>query len=232
MNRITYILLGLLPSFLWLLFYFKKDEDPEPKKKILELFLLGAVGALFAAIIETFLLRWVNPLEIQEVPKFMLLFFGVAVIEEVLKFLPVQLRGIRNFNMDEPVDLMVYMVSSAMGFASAENIALFFTRKLKFLEVFAYSGLRFLGATLLHALCSGIIGYFLALSFYEKRKKVSYLFSGFSLAIVLHTLYNFSIIRMKKFSHFTFPALLLAFMFFAVLYFFQKAKGLDSLCKD
>lgn len=232
MTQAFYILLGFLPSIAWLIFYLKKDEDPEPRKKIVEFFLLGGLAALIAAGLETFLLRSINPLRIKGAPKLLLIFLGVALIEETLKFLPVQIRGIRDLNMDEPVDIMVYMISTAMGFATAENIALFFSRSLRFIEVFAYSGLRFLGATLLHALSSGVLGYFLALSFYHEKKSLAYKTIGFLAAITLHTFYNFSIIKMQRFAHVTLPALLLSFMFFLLLYLFQRAKELESICKS
>ena len=46
------IILGLLPSFAWLNFFLKEDTHPEPKKLILQTFLLGAFLTVPALIIQ------------------------------------------------------------------------------------------------------------------------------------------------------------------------------------
>jgi len=231
MLPLIYITLGLAPSFIWLLFYLKKDIHPEPKRKILEIFCLGAVAAIVAALIETLLIQRFSFSQAKTNWSIFLLFLGVAVIEEVLKYAPIRMRFLKDVEFDEPIDALEYMITSAMGFAALENIFLFFSEQLKFLEVFLFSGLRFFGATLLHALCSGILGYFIALSFYNKKNSKLYTIVGFNIAVMLHTLYNFSIMSMNSFSRGAFTTLLLLFSFLLLLYFFKRIKKIKSVCK-
>ena len=40
---ILYVIFGILPSLVWLLYYLAKDMHPEPKKAILRVFLWGMV---------------------------------------------------------------------------------------------------------------------------------------------------------------------------------------------
>ena len=56
--------------------------------------------------------------------------------------------------------------------------------------------LRFLGSTLLHAVATGIVGTALGLSFYmNKFVKTIYLLMGLVLAIALHSIFNFFIMK-------------------------------------
>ena len=68
---------------------------------------------------------------------------------------------------------------------------------------------RFIGATLLHALASAIIGYYLALSMFRARKKFLPLIHGFTLAILLHGFYNIFVIYMEEYFYFVFAVGLL-----------------------
>jgi len=61
------------------------------------------------------------------------------------------------------------------------------------LPVFQTISLRFVGANLLHALSSGIIGFFWALFLLKKKK--SYLYWGLVLGIALHFFFNLAIIK-------------------------------------
>jgi len=56
--------------------------------------------------------------------------------------------------------------------------------------------LRFLGSTLLHAVASGIIGIFIGLAFFKNRFIKGFnLLWGILIAIVLHSAFNFFIIK-------------------------------------
>ncbi len=47
-----FIILGLLPSFIWLLFYLRKDHHPEPNSMVIRIFLYGMIITLPVAAIE------------------------------------------------------------------------------------------------------------------------------------------------------------------------------------
>jgi len=120
-----------------------------------------------------------------------------AAIEELLKFGGVAMIVFGTNIIDEPIDYPVYFITCALGFAAFENV-------LYLLKLFDGSGtvigiltgnLRFLGSTLLHAMASAIIGSALGLSYYLNRYRGIYLFIGIILAIVLHSIFNFFIMK-------------------------------------
>jgi len=90
------------------------------------------------------------------------------------------------------------MITVALGFAALEN-TLFLINPItdgSFVDTIINGNLRFLGATLLHTLSSATIGVMIALSFYRKKalKKV-YVVYGLIMAILLHSLFNFFIMK-------------------------------------
>lgn len=120
-----------------------------------------------------------------------LFFMWAAFVEEVVKLSVVYLLIVRNPNFDEPVDAMIYMMVAGLGFAAIENtLVLFRTLPSGLGATLTVWSLRAVGATLLHALSSSLIGYFLALSwfFQEHRKKLIIL--GVSLATLFHFVFN------------------------------------------
>jgi RsiW-degrading membrane proteinase PrsW (M82 family) len=119
-----------------------------------------------------------------------------VIIEELLKYAVALCIILWNRAVDEPIDMVIYMVTIALGFAALEN-ALFVLNPLAagdYLNSALTGSFRFLGATLLHVLASGTVGVLLAFSFY-KRTSIKLLFGtiGLCLAIVLHALFNFFI---------------------------------------
>ena len=127
----------------------------------------------------------------------------VAVIiwagsEEILKFLAFYFTAFRKKYLDEPIDAVIYLIATALGFAALEN-AFFITCSLSSDTVIAslvMLDLRFVGATLLHIVSSASIGIAIALSFYKQAWiRRLYLFTGLLLAILLHSFFNLSIIE-------------------------------------
>jgi RsiW-degrading membrane proteinase PrsW (M82 family) len=97
--------------------------------------------------------------------------------------------------LEEPVDTIIYMIVSALGFAAVENILLLVSKEPFSLKLVEISFLRFLGATFLHALSSAIIGFYIGLSFFRKKERIKLISFGVFIASLLHGFYNFSIIR-------------------------------------
>ncbi len=54
-------------------------------------------------------------------PPMTLLFIAWAFIEEITKFLAAYVTVLRRAEDDEPIDPVIYMVTTALGFAAAEN---------------------------------------------------------------------------------------------------------------
>ncbi|MFA5368882.1 MAG: PrsW family glutamic-type intramembrane protease [Candidatus Paceibacterota bacterium] len=240
-NIFLYFLLAILPGFTWLLFFLKKDKLPEPKFKILQIFYFGIFSAFPAALLELWLMKGFDTTPIitslSIIPHLLIkyiLIIGLA--EELFKYLVVRYFVLKNSCMDEPVDIPLYMIVSALGFATAENLLVFAGHSFNIItEPFILSLVRFLGATLLHALCSGVIGVFIALSFYWLKQRVLLLFTGFTLGIVIHGLFDFnldsSIIGLTQNNYAIFYPILLLILSYALLAFsLIKIKKLKSVC--
>lgn len=123
-----------------------------------------------------------------------------AVGEELIKLAAAWGAALRKKDCDEPIDPVIYLISAALGFASLEN-TMFLASALaneSIVSGVVTGNLRFVGASLLHVLASGVIGLFWGISFYRSAKvKTLFLISGVVLAITLHTLFNFFIIDSK-----------------------------------
>jgi len=170
-------------------------------------------------------------------------FIIIALVEELSKFLIVKEKAIKNPEFDEPVDAMLYMIITALGFAALENLLVLFpgTNFPILKEALAISTFRFIGATFLHALSSGALGYFLALSIFEPKKRIKLILLGVTLAAVLHGFFNIFIIGIEKsiinenqpllIASITALAILLTGLSFFVSLGFRKLKKISSICK-
>jgi RsiW-degrading membrane proteinase PrsW (M82 family) len=224
-NYPLYIFFGILPSFLWLQFYLRRDVRPEPKLMILKIFFYGMLATLPAIFLETAIFGEMGKLNFSgPIIDILTIFLGAALVEESLKFLVVKEKVLHDPEFDEPVDAMIYMIVAALGFAAAENILILFPLQsplFKLTDIFQISLLRFLGATFLHALCSAVVGFFIGLSFLRKdggpQMRTSpkgggkLIFVGLIIAIFLHGLYNFSIIKIEGNLRLLIPSLILIF---------------------
>ena len=222
-----YIVFGTLPSLIWLNFYLRRDVKPEPKLMILKIFCYGMLATLPAIFFETAIFGELSKLNFSPTPVTILnIFLGVALVEEFLKFLVVKEKVLRNPEFDEPIDAMIYMIISALGFAAGENILILVPLKYTlFSEIFGVSLLRFLGATFLHALCAAIIGFFIGLSFFEEKRRGKLIFFGLTLAILLHGFYNFYIMKGEGSLKLLVPLLLLLIAAIFVSFGFKKLKS-------
>lgn len=190
---------GILPAVLWLWFWLKEDSHPEPRKILILTFVGGMVMAIVALFAEQLAFTGMNYL-FSPVGQGLIttsLLFIWATIEEVAKYLAAKKIALRLPCFDEPVDAIIYLITAALGFAALENV-------LFLLKVFGNQGmavgfitgnLRFLGATLLHVAASSIVGASIAFSFFHKEKLHRNVLGGLLLAIILHTLFNFFIIK-------------------------------------
>ncbi len=182
---------GLLPSFIWLYFLLKEDARcPEPRTLIALAFVAGMAAVPLALPLEhyakTYLMDNTSVLT------------AWALIEEFLKYVMAAVFILWRNAVDETPDYVIYMVTVALGFASAENMLFLFAPISDgHLAVGLFTGdVRFLGSTLLHVVASGIIGFSLALSRgYQPVQRMLASAAGLILAIALHTAFNMIIIN-------------------------------------
>ncbi|OGZ73072.1 MAG: hypothetical protein A2908_01985 [Candidatus Staskawiczbacteria bacterium RIFCSPLOWO2_01_FULL_38_12b] len=239
-----YILFGILPSVAWLFYYLKKDLHPEPKRMIIKIFLMGSVITVPVLLIQIGLSLALHQLQNGEFfsQHFIILaivkwFIVIAFTEELLKYLIVKVNIFDNYALDEPLDIMLYMMVAALGFAAVENILYLFSPldvssfDMLIKTTITISFIRFVGATLLHALCSGLTGYFIALSFLDPKKKVLLSIGGLGIATFLHGLYDFSIATLIYPINFLIPSMILFGLLLFIITAFDKVKKMKSICK-
>ena len=248
MQYFFYILLGFLPSLVWLSFYLKKDKNPEPNSMIIKIFFFGMLIAPIAIICELALLWLLNPTInpfniLSSIPQnsFLSALLAVtlipALVEEYLKYAVVKFKVIKKSMFDEPTDAMIYCIIAALGFASVENLMILFKISFPdFGQAIGIMGFRFLGATLLHVLASAIVGYWLARGLLETKKRTKFILTGLTIAIIFHSCYNYLILTTfnqtdHKLIFFSLIVILLVSVSLIVSHCFKKLKKRQSICK-
>lgn len=193
-NYFFIVMLSLIPGIIWLLFYLRKDVHPEPNLMIIKVFLYGALITVPVFFIQLGMTNFFpESSQRSDLIIFLYYIFVVGFTEEISKYLVIKNKVLKSSEVDEPTDIILYMIIAGLGFATLENIVYLFD--VEFPDILFITAFRFLGPIFLHALCSGTIGYFLAKSFFDPKQKIKLLIYGFSLAILLHGIYNFSIIK-------------------------------------
>lgn len=190
-NIFIAILSGAVPAILWLWFWLKQedDEEPEPVGLIVLSFIVGCLLVFVAVWMERYSVNFINDSNLQIIVW--------ATIEEVLKMLGILAVVNGSHIINEPIDYPMYFIACALGFAAFENV-LYLIEPLKTSGTIVgmlTGNLRFLGSTLLHAIASGMIGSALGLAFYLQKYKKRYLLIGLILAVVLHSTFNFFIMK-------------------------------------
>ena len=182
---------GLLPSFIWLYFLLKEDAShPEPRALIALTFVAGMAAVPLALPLEHYAKEYLDG----DFP----IFTAWALIEETLKYAMAALFILWRRAVDEAPDYVIYMITVALGFASAENMLFLVTPFSDggFATGYLTGNVRFLGSTLLHVVASAAIGFALAFSTrYRPQGRVAVAALGLILAIALHTAFNMLIIN-------------------------------------
>jgi len=181
---------GLVPALFWLWFWLREDKkNPEPLHLIIITFIAGMAVVPLALPLQKLAIEIYSGTN---------LMWSWVIIEEVLKYAVAVAVILWNRAVDEPIDMIIYMITIALGFSALEN-SLFMLTPLPvgdFLNTALTGSFRFLGATLLHVLASGTVGILLAFAFYKSNFiKICYGMIGLCMAIVLHALFNFFIMN-------------------------------------
>lgn len=200
---------------------------------VLNVFFLGVIIAIPTALFEMGILDIIQNLPIS--PLFVSVvsaFLGIALVEEAAKYLVIKFKIVKSSEMDEPFDLVMYMIIAALGFAATENLLLLFgSPTFQILDIATVSAFRFIGATFLHALCSATLGYFVALSFCFIKTRIKYLLVGFTIVVFLHGVYNLSIMNVDGNEKFMIPIIILVSLVLFVHWGLHKLGNIKSICK-
>jgi len=186
------LVLGFLPSIVWLAVFLTKDPRPEPKYLIVKVFLFGIIIAPVVVLLEAAIKEAADSRLNAFLPEALTFFVLAAFVEEYMKYWVVKSSVLYKPDFDEPHDAIIYMIAAALGFAAMENILTAFKIYPDgFATTFGIISLRFTGATLLHALTSGIVGYFLGLAWFFYHFKRQIVAFGLVLASLLHLTFNY-----------------------------------------
>ena len=213
---------GLVPALFWLWFWLREDkESPEPLGLIILAFIAGMAVVPEALPLQKLAVDFYQGDN---------LILAWVIIEEALKYAAALMVVLWHRAVNEPIDLIIYMIVIALGFSALENALFMFNPLMQgdLVNSLVTGKFRFLGASLLHILASGTLGAFLALSYYKSaRIKFIYGLAGLFAAIVLHALFNFFIMEASG------EAILGVFLFvwfgiIALFLVFEKVKILET----
>ncbi|MEN9934842.1 MAG: hypothetical protein RLZZ387_1421 [Chloroflexota bacterium] len=154
------VLLALVPAAIWLVAFYRQDRvEPEPKRYVVGVFVLGAVlaQAIGQPVIRDLfqVQRWAgdDPL---------LGFLGsvliVGLVQEFLKYAAVRYTIFNAAEFDQPVDGIIYAASAGLGYATMLNIQYVIGNGGVDLGVGA---IRVSVEALAQASSAGVLGYFL-----------------------------------------------------------------------
>src|SRR3989344_1168350 len=227
------IFLGFLPSLIWLNFYFREDCHPEPKHLLTKVFLMGIIIAPLAVLFQWLLIKCSGSFSLHNLcsplgilpgssPDF---FLWSSFVEELIKFYAIKLIIMNNAEFDEPIDAMIYMMAAALGFAAIENTLIVFQTDGIAMTVNTLI-LRFIGATLLHALAWGLLGYFIAIAWFFQNHRKKLIITGLILATIFHFAFNIIIFTFEgQISALLYTTSLLLGIAFLISILFDKLKS-------
>ncbi|TFG64184.1 MAG: PrsW family intramembrane metalloprotease [Spirochaetales bacterium] len=194
------ILLAVIPAFLLLVYFYKKDrQKPERFGRVMRVFAFGILSVIPAIIIELVLDSFLG-----EGKTLLLLlveaFIVAALVEESLKLATVRLFAYNRPEFDEITDGIVYTVAASLGFAVLENILYSLDGSVGIVLI------RGITAVPLHAIASGIMGYYIGLS---KMSGKSYIGRGLLFAVLIHGVYDFVLFTETGFAFLVIPLLVI-----------------------
>jgi RsiW-degrading membrane proteinase PrsW (M82 family) len=174
------IALATGPALFWLWLFYRRDRwEPEPKLRVLGLFVLGALAAAPVYYFEGRLA--VAPMTMLDHV------LRVALIEELFKFVPVVFVATRLKSFNEPMDGILYAVAAALGFATVENTlyGVYFGVELLVFRIFT--------STLVHVGCSGLVGFALGRARFRVGGSTGLVLGTLVAVIVLHGAFNYAL---------------------------------------
>lgn len=121
----TFLLLfiAVLPVYLIGLYTYKKDNDKEPKKLLIKLFIFGIISCFPAVILELLVGSFfTDPKNMDLFTLFIYVFVSIALIEEACKWFMSYTISYNHYEFNHVYDAIVYCVFVSLGFAVFENI--------------------------------------------------------------------------------------------------------------
>ena len=185
------IVLAVVPAAIWLLAFYQQDRlEPEPKRYVLGVFLLGA---LLAAAVARPLIRDVFDVQewLYDSPLTGILgsIFVIGFIQEFLKYAGVRYTVYNSPEFDERIDGIIYGAATGLGFATMQNILYVVENNGVNLSV---GSIEVAINALAQASFSGVVGYFLGRAKFERMGPV-WLPLGVTVAAVLNGVVSYAL---------------------------------------
>jgi RsiW-degrading membrane proteinase PrsW (M82 family) len=179
--------LSVLPALV--LFWLVRRIDrarPEPQRMLLITMALGALACAPAALVEWFEHQALGDALLLG-GRFLDAFVVAALTEETLKLLVVLGYAFRRPSFDEVVDGVVYTMCASLGFGLVENVV--------FAASDARTGvLRAVTAVPMHAIASGVMGYFVGRArFASSNATLPLAMIGLLCAVLVHGVYDWAV---------------------------------------
>ncbi len=187
---------AIVPMSIYLVLIWKFDRyDREPFKLVFTNYLWGAVGAIVLALLGSLIFTAAASLFIKDTLQ--LSRFGAVVVapivEEITKGLFL-LITITNKKFDNITDGIVYGGAIGLGFGMTENFLYFVTYSESIANWIALVIVRSLFSAVMHCVSTATLGAFLGLAkFKSSYIKVFYTITGLLIAMMIHSIWNFSL---------------------------------------
>lgn len=179
--------LAILPALGLLALFQRWDRKrPEPKGAVRNVVILGMLSCIPAAIIELVLTEVMGEAVVHAQAGLVNGFVVAATTEETLKLAIILAFVWRKPHFNEVMDGILYTAAASLGFALLENV-LYSANNLitGFLRAFT--------AVPLHAVCSGVMGYFVGRAKVGKGSPFLMVPFGLFMAISIHGLYDWAV---------------------------------------
>lgn len=187
---------AVLPMFTYLLIIWWMDRyEREPFSFVLKNYLWGGIGAIIFAIawstiIYTFISLFIyDKTELERIETIAVAPF----VEEITKGIFLVFI-IRNKNLDNITDGIVYGGAIGLGFGMTENFLYFITYGNTLENWITIVVIRTLFSAVMHCVATASFGALLAYSKYKKEPaRILFIFFGLLVAILIHFAWNFSV---------------------------------------
>ena len=228
------IVAAILPGIIWMVFFLSERVHPEPKKMVAYTFFVGMLVSVPVIVLQIigrdfayYIYSYGGAITTIGIAMSLMLLFYPAFVEEFFKFVATAITVGGTKFIKIPVDAMIFMIVAGLGMATFENVVI----ATRIVSDFGQTGameavdiiiLRFVGATLLHALASAIIGYYWAKS--KLTGKRGPLWRGLLIASLIHSLFNYLIIKSEPADYLIIPSLFLIGVAFFVFEEFDELR--------
>ena len=176
--------LALVPALVLLNYFYKRDPRPEPRQTVTRAFLWG-IGAILPALIIELLFSSLMPRNLSPIAAAAFRAFIIAaLVEESCKMGVINKFIYPRPEFDEVNDGIIYTMAAGLGFAFFENILY----SMNSANPWTLLLMRGISSVPLHGLASGLLGYYIGRSKFDRTDKRGF---GLFLAVAYHGLYDF-----------------------------------------